>query len=390
VELPLEEPVITIGRLEDNTIQLHNEGVSRHHARLELRGNDYVLSDLGSTNGTQVNGVSITAPVALRDGDVVVIGGATLSYRSPTPSAGLGVSSRPRPQPADMPPQVRKAPAVRPAPLADQPDTPKKKGKGLPILAIVGGAVAALCVLAVCGGAAAYIVISQIGDTNPTEVVSNIPTPDQSLVIVAETPTAVSMPVPAKTSAGASSPIAKASPTPQALPTTKASATATSAPKITPAPANIPPNATVLAKAQDYNSAKGKYTIKLPAGAAYWETQNRLNVSYQGSGLAFSIEYFATAQDASAARNEVVTVLKERQGVTFATDRPAYINEAVGARSAAEYPEKNGQMISHTLFILEHGNGLFYVIQAIDNAADLEKDQAIFQGLIGGMVFRSS
>jgi pSer/pThr/pTyr-binding forkhead associated (FHA) protein len=48
-------PSITIGRTSDNDIVLDDNMVSRHHARLELQANTYVLTDLGSANGTWVN-----------------------------------------------------------------------------------------------------------------------------------------------------------------------------------------------------------------------------------------------------------------------------------------------------------------------------------------------
>ncbi len=65
---------LTIGRETDNDIQLLVGGVSRYHARIESNGGRWMLRDLGSTNGTRVNGSRITAPVELADGDMVVIG----------------------------------------------------------------------------------------------------------------------------------------------------------------------------------------------------------------------------------------------------------------------------------------------------------------------------
>ena len=64
---------VTIGRGADNGLHLVDDGVSRHHARLQARGGMLILSDLGSTNGTRVNGHLITE-VALGHGDVVEVG----------------------------------------------------------------------------------------------------------------------------------------------------------------------------------------------------------------------------------------------------------------------------------------------------------------------------
>ncbi len=56
----LEEAQITVGRSEDNMIQIDHQSVSGHHAQLTLEAGGYELRDLGSTNGTRVNGEAIT------------------------------------------------------------------------------------------------------------------------------------------------------------------------------------------------------------------------------------------------------------------------------------------------------------------------------------------
>ena len=65
---------VGIGRETDNGIQLLGGRVSRYHARLELRQQDWYILDLGSTNGTKVNGKSISGSVRLQHGDVVAVG----------------------------------------------------------------------------------------------------------------------------------------------------------------------------------------------------------------------------------------------------------------------------------------------------------------------------
>jgi adenylate cyclase len=57
---------ITIGRGADNDIVIDDKMVSRHHARLELQANTYLLMDLGSANGTWVNDRRISTPVPLQ------------------------------------------------------------------------------------------------------------------------------------------------------------------------------------------------------------------------------------------------------------------------------------------------------------------------------------
>lgn len=69
---------IVIGRSPSCDIVVDEPFVSANHARLTLQGPALVLEDLGSTNGTMVNGRSIAEPVTLRDGDDVQIGDAVL------------------------------------------------------------------------------------------------------------------------------------------------------------------------------------------------------------------------------------------------------------------------------------------------------------------------
>jgi hypothetical protein len=69
-----------IGRGDQANLRLPDVGISRRHARLDFDGGQVVLTDLGSTNGTMVNGQRISA-VALNPGDMVQIGTTTLTFR---------------------------------------------------------------------------------------------------------------------------------------------------------------------------------------------------------------------------------------------------------------------------------------------------------------------
>jgi hypothetical protein len=70
-------PGLTIGRATDNDLVLHDERVSRHHGRIAGRRGALLYSDLGSTNGTEVNGERVTS-VVLGPGDQIRIGASTL------------------------------------------------------------------------------------------------------------------------------------------------------------------------------------------------------------------------------------------------------------------------------------------------------------------------
>lgn len=83
-EFPLDDGSHLIGRGRDVAIVLHGAAISRHHARISVQGKTILLQDLGSRNGTFVNGIRVTGPQALRPGDRIEIGGETLVVSSPT------------------------------------------------------------------------------------------------------------------------------------------------------------------------------------------------------------------------------------------------------------------------------------------------------------------
>ncbi len=69
----LDRQTLTIGRSPDCTIVLEDRQVSRVHARILWRGDHYEIEDLGSKNGTHLNGQDVVGPQPLRDGDEIQI-----------------------------------------------------------------------------------------------------------------------------------------------------------------------------------------------------------------------------------------------------------------------------------------------------------------------------
>jgi len=75
----LDCDLITIGRHEDSMIPLPSPSVSSHHATLRVQGNHFYVQDLGSRNGTRVNGAEVEEAV-LNDGDRITFGDVQAVY----------------------------------------------------------------------------------------------------------------------------------------------------------------------------------------------------------------------------------------------------------------------------------------------------------------------
>ena len=71
-----------IGRLADCVITVSDGNTSRHHAQIHRAGSRFVISDLGSTNGTSVNGERLTADHLLADGDIITVGSVNLRFEA--------------------------------------------------------------------------------------------------------------------------------------------------------------------------------------------------------------------------------------------------------------------------------------------------------------------
>jgi hypothetical protein len=124
----LDKDEMFIGREANNDITINDPEVSRRHARLYVQGGNMILEDLGSTNGTSVNGQRLTGPYVLRVGEIITLGEKiTLLFDSPADDANATMaSSRISSQPqftaqSPQPPQVYQAPPPQPPVYAPPP-----------------------------------------------------------------------------------------------------------------------------------------------------------------------------------------------------------------------------------------------------------------------------
>jgi hypothetical protein len=90
--VPLFE-INLLGRAADNTIRVDDVTVSSHHARLAFRSGQWIVQDLGSRNGTRVNGITVEGPMVVTYGDDLQFGEVTFGLRAgavpeATPLAG--------------------------------------------------------------------------------------------------------------------------------------------------------------------------------------------------------------------------------------------------------------------------------------------------------------
>src|SRR5258706_1454172 len=83
----------TVGRVSDNAFELPEASVSSHHAEIHLRGNDVVVKDLGSTNGTFINGEKIQE-ATLKPGQILRFGMIEMRLDGgEAPSAAAGAAA---------------------------------------------------------------------------------------------------------------------------------------------------------------------------------------------------------------------------------------------------------------------------------------------------------
>lgn len=142
-----------IGRDVTNDIVVADAEVSRQHARINRTPGGYVLEDLGSTNGSFVNGERLVAPRVLNPGDLVGLGeNVTLTFEAVSAEAAATVMAAPGQAPPSPPPQpARPGPTPQAQAAAPPPMPMEEEGEGRRRWILAG--CGCLLLLVVCVGA---------------------------------------------------------------------------------------------------------------------------------------------------------------------------------------------------------------------------------------------
>ncbi|WP_375760029.1 FHA domain-containing protein [Corallococcus exercitus] len=123
-----------IGRTSENDLVLHDHGVSRRHARITAREGRYFAEDVGSANGTQLNGQPLAGEKQLRDGDRITVGPVEFTFVWVAPEDDDDVT---RPiRRALAPPHAKVSPqGVEQASLAEIEAAPTSYQQSMPAMA---------------------------------------------------------------------------------------------------------------------------------------------------------------------------------------------------------------------------------------------------------------
>ncbi len=161
-EFTLEGDELVIGRAADNPVSIPDTSVSRKHALVRKTAEGWAVSDLGSGNGTMLNGEAISDETTLNEGDVISLGDTELRYSGGgAPASAAGEATEERPTGGARRPPVRTARTgggaveraagrgrpVRTSRMAEDPEESKKKRRK--IFLIVGGSLVLIMALLV-------------------------------------------------------------------------------------------------------------------------------------------------------------------------------------------------------------------------------------------------
>ncbi len=132
---PLVKSELFIGRDLSNDIVINDPEISRRHARLYIQNGAFVLEDLGSTNGSSVNGQRLVSPYTLHPGEVITLGeritlvfeSVELEESTTLSTSSLKQSAAAQPQVIQTPPPIRLPHITRRQPRTNSPPAPQPR-----------------------------------------------------------------------------------------------------------------------------------------------------------------------------------------------------------------------------------------------------------------------
>lgn len=146
ITFDLENEVTTIGRIDENDLTIEDNSISSYHAKLTLVEEGVAVEDLGSTNGTKLNGEPITT-ATISGGETITFGSIDVEFVADAPAEAVTGSSEAPAQPDSedytaVPAEVSK----RPDDFVSEAPFPKKKKESDPLqtAALAAGIVALL------------------------------------------------------------------------------------------------------------------------------------------------------------------------------------------------------------------------------------------------------
>ena len=143
-EYILEDDLVTIGRASDNLISFSEDpNISRYHAEIEKRGDEYWIIDLGSFNGSTINGEKFEGEKPLLDGDDLLFGG----------SSGIKISLIEEDEETEEEEEEESEKQESPKPAAEEPE---KKPSKMPVMLIVAALAVGLAVILVAAAGIFY------------------------------------------------------------------------------------------------------------------------------------------------------------------------------------------------------------------------------------------
>lgn len=184
----IEEEIISIGRASDNKISLSEDSnISRYHAEIEKRGDEFWLIELGSSNGTTVNDYPLTSEKLLREGDRIILGGSSeIVFQTEIAQSEDSEKKDKAAAVQNLSPAENMAAASEAAIAADT-----EKASKLPLMLAIMGVVCGLAII--CAVAALLVYLSGSFSAKDCQASAVISSPDTGETISEETDVQISL-----------------------------------------------------------------------------------------------------------------------------------------------------------------------------------------------------